>query len=250
MAHIMLIAAEIQERLKGDDACDLEFLAQLFENNDISDTGGGNEVQSRLQTILKASTDGDNNGVTHFAGIFTGCLDRGFRDEFQDPWPTSRNQVGHFITAVDMGFRPAQTYALGQAKVPDFLKAQMDTSVARMEAVCVCLIIGHEQVTDDTLASNLYQAIKGIALPRAVVRQFFRALETVKQSPDRDVGTSRAALAGITIGTGVGNSIQDLHLSLYGFKLGKMIRQELVTCRDDVALWIRTDLGEADPQKQ
>jgi hypothetical protein len=54
---------------------------------------------------------------------------------------------------------------------------------------------------------------------------FYNALGTVTKSPNWDVGTARQALRGIEIGDGMGNRIQDLHLSLYGYGLGKMIRR-------------------------
>jgi hypothetical protein len=44
-------------------------------------------------------------------------------------------------------------------------------------------------------------------------------------------------------GRGVGNSMQDLYLSLYGYKLGRSIRKGDMTARDAAALRIRTDLG-------
>ena len=75
------------------------------------------------------------------------------------------------------------------------------------------------------------------------VTKFFKALNSVGRSPDWNVTASRSALIGIRIGTGVGNSFQDLHLSLYGFKLGILIRKTEITSRSEAAQWLRTDLG-------
>jgi hypothetical protein len=44
-------------------------------------------------------------------------------------------------------------------------------------------------------------------------------------------------------GRGVGNSMHHLYLSLYGYKLGRFIRQGDMTARDAAALGIGTDLG-------
>ena len=44
-------------------------------------------------------------------------------------------------------------------------------------------------------------------------------------------------------GRGVGNSMQDLYLSLYGYKLGRFIRQGDMTARDRAALPPRCQLG-------
>src|ERR1700722_12704442 len=92
----------------------------------------------------------------------------GFQQAFQDPHPSSRNQVGHIMTAVDMGTAPIRH--------------------------CV----------DD-------------------VTKFFRALDTVRLSPDPTVTLSLQALNRIQSGRVVGNSMQDLYLSLYGYKLGRFI---------------------------
>jgi hypothetical protein len=241
MPNIDTVAADIKRKLSRDTSIDLEFLAQLFEDTTISDTGSGNELQKRLLTILEASSDQTNGGVTHFVKIFSGCQDRGFREAFQDPHPSSRNQVGHFMTAVDMGYRPNQTYTL----VPSIIRSLWLNRTTQgflpvEERVCMALIIGHEQVSDTAWAGN-YFATQTATVDD--VAKFFRALDTVRLSPDPTVRNSRLALTGIPIGTGVGNSIQDLHLSLYGYKMGKFIRTGDMTTRDAAALWIRTDLG-------
>jgi hypothetical protein len=152
MADIKNVATSIKQALGGWDDRDLEFLARLFEDNSISDTGTGNELANRLTTILAASSDGSNNGVTHFAGIYAGCKDLGFRTEFKDPWPgLSDNQVGHFTTAVDMGFRPLQTFAAlpWWARAAVFLGTSGDFQAYAPEDICIRLIIGHEQVADN-----------------------------------------------------------------------------------------------------
>ena len=65
MADIKDVAASIKQALGGWDDRDLEFLARLFEDDSISDTGTGNELAKRLTTILAASSDGTNNGVSN-----------------------------------------------------------------------------------------------------------------------------------------------------------------------------------------
>jgi hypothetical protein len=234
-------AAEIKRRLGGGDDADLEFLAQLYEDDRIIDTGTGNELQSRLITILEASSDGANGGVTHFVKIFAGCSDRGFRTAFQDPYPSSRNQVGHFTTAVDMGFRPMKTYSL----IPSAVRTIMLDSTTQSflpveERVCMALIIGHEKVSDASWQANFFASFEASVDD---VTRFFKALDTVRLSPDWNVAQSRAALDAIKIGNGIGNSMQDLHLSLYGYKLGRFIRQGDMSTRAAAAQWIRTDIG-------
>jgi len=99
-ARIMAIRAEA-----GFD--DAEALGRLCEDRGLSDDGSPSR---RLRTILAATER------WMIRGLQTGVpfLDFGFRGDrerrgsgFRDPWPPSRNQVGHFLTAVGLGFRPA-----------------------------------------------------------------------------------------------------------------------------------------------
>jgi hypothetical protein len=240
---IKVVAADIKKELASDDDRDLEFLARLFEDDRISDTGSGNELTNRLNTILAASTDGSNAGVTHFAGIYAGVTDLGFRKAFKDPFPgKSDNQVGHFTTAVDMGFRPFLTFSIVPKIVRDLVND--GTPFPKDETICVRLIIGHEQVGDDATLAFIQQAASPI---NSEISRFFDALITVTASPNQDIDRSRVALLGIRIGTGQGNSFQDLHLSLFGFKFGTMIRKKQITTRSDAALWIRTNIGTLLP---
>lgn len=112
------------------------------------------------------------------------------------------------------------------------------------EVICVRLIIGHEQVADDATQAFIRQAESPT---NEEIGQFFIALQTVTASPNQNISVSRMSLLGIRIGTGQGNSFEDLHLSLFGFKFGKMIREGTITTRSDAALWIRTNIGTLLP---
>src|ERR1019366_2528891 len=144
------VAKDIKKELAQDDDRDLVFLARLFEDDRIMDTGGGSELQNRLNTILGASSDGSYNGVTHFAGIYAGVTDLGFQKAFKDPFPgKSDNQVGHFTTAVDMGFRPSRTFSVLQQGVQQYVPFDFALpGLPTDESFCVRLIIGHEQAGD------------------------------------------------------------------------------------------------------
>jgi hypothetical protein len=110
MPNLDTVASEIMRNLSRGTGSDFEFLAQLFEDITILDTGSGNETHEAAY---------DHPGCQfrcHQRGhhTFRQNLQRmpwtgGFRQAFQDPHPSSRNQVGHFMTAVDMGYRPNQT---------------------------------------------------------------------------------------------------------------------------------------------
>ena len=73
MPNIDTVASEIMRNLSRDTGSDFEFLAQLFEDITILDTGSGNEPQKRLMTILDASSDATKGGITHFVKTFSGC---------------------------------------------------------------------------------------------------------------------------------------------------------------------------------
>jgi len=239
MADIKDVATNIKSALATDPDRDLEFLARLFEDDTITDTA----LANRLTTILAASSDGNNNGVTHFAGIYNGCHDLGFRTEFKDPWPgLSDNQVGHFTTAVDMGFRPSQTYALlpGWARALVFLGTSGELQAYAPEYICISLIIGHEQVADN--APNAFKE-QAKSATKYEVGLFENALSTVTTDLNQNPNASLSALKGIRVGSGQGNSIQDLHLSCFGYKFGRMIRQGTLNDRAFAARWIRSNIG-------
>jgi hypothetical protein len=245
MADIKDVATSIKQVLGGWDDRDLEFLARLFDDNSISDTGTGNELANRLTTILAASADAKNNGVTHFSGIYAGCKDLGFRTEFKDLlWPVqSGNQVGHFTTAVDMGFRPLQTFALVPWWAAALLRTANPAPGVAAEYVCERLIIGHEQVADNDPNAN-DKAAK--TADDSEIALFEKALSTVTPDLKQNPQTSLSILKGIRVGSGQGNSIQDLHLSLFGFKFGQMIRAGTINTRSFAAKWIRSNIGGVD----
>jgi hypothetical protein len=245
MPGIKDVADQIKTRLSRSN--DVEFLAQLFEDKTIADTGSGNnEVKTRLETILSASASPLDLGMTHFSGIFEGCRDRGFRKAFEDPWESSGNQVGHFSTAVDMAYRPSRVTVLGAA-LPrprpwsTVLPTVWLSNVPAGEWNAVALIIGHEKLSDKGGLLSKVGAV-GLAKPEEIVT-FYAALGTISKAPGCDTGRSLLALRGIEIGNGEGNSIEDLHLSLYGYKFGTLIRMGEINTLTEAARWIRADLG-------
>ena len=255
MADIGAVASKIREKLRFDKGTSasqftpspfinsVEYMAQLFEDSTISDTGTGNELQQRLGTMLAASANGGGqSSVVHFAGIFYNCSDGGFRPEFRDPWPgASNNQVGHFMTAVDFGYRPDYVYTQVWGYLKYLLVAYWPApGVPSNESFCIDLIVGHEQVADDATFVNARQ----FSSPsNSDILNFYHAVLNVAVTTPPNLTRSRSDLAAIPIGTGRGNSIQDLHLSLYGYGLGRFIRNGNLSARSDAARWIRSCLG-------
>ena len=238
-AEIEVVAADLTLRFP-----DLEYMARLYEDDRINDPGSGNDLTKRFLNILRASSDPAGTGVEHRFGIFAGCSDAGFRQEFRD----GSNQVHHFTTAADMGFRPEKTYALilrhgaGTRYGDNIIKITPGghAGLTIQAYFCVRIIIGHEQVGDNAPDAAKRQFLSPT---REEVSKFATALPIVTDQKNQDLARSRAPLQGIRIGKELGNSFQDLHLSLFGFKFGLMIKQGTMADRYHAADWIRTNLG-------
>jgi hypothetical protein len=251
-------------------------LAAMFESTDISDDG---TVAGRLEAIL-AATEGPFPGA-HFAIPFD---DSGFREEFQDPWPDSSNQVGHFLTAVNLSYNPAVVRGLR------FLLDAPDSMPD--EAVALRLVIGHEKAADpnEELFGKFCRAVKDDATNPAIAPfknpflpekmsvwmctkklvldrfrlQFMSAtgcdVDIFQQADDALGGSSpsstplnlaaaKGTLSMINVDPNkYGNSYQDLVLSLYGWRLGKSIKGSEFRTNTEVADWIRANLMEPEPQ--
>lgn len=273
-----------------------EALARLFDDPTIDDSGvqdpGTNTpLARRLVNILTASADVANDGITHWSGIlhnwnqigtdgvFAG--DTGFKPCFQDHmlWPSSSMQVCHFITAVDMGYRPHKTY-LYVKHYTDMLPGdpweRLAEDIGRPdpgvpsrpgwwtpdELECVNLMIGHEKVPDAGSSSAQTEIIgKVLAMFRASAQDytvFRRAFDGMGPGPQHDPAKAQGVLSAIVIGPpedhpsdrcavdliGVGNSMADLSLSLFGFKFGAMIRKSEMTGIADGGNWIRLNLKD------
>jgi hypothetical protein len=258
-----------------------EALARLFDDPTITDpapaSGTSTPLKLRLQNILDNSGDTFSDGISHFSGIFLGSKnsngwgDTGFKPDFQDHglWPGSSMQVGHFMTAVDMGYRPIKTYLYVKQRTDRLEDIFMDPEERRWvflkppppdpdkpirpgwwspdELECVSLIIAHEQVADSGVYGaepsfwcKVKTALYGASPQESeIFRQAFDSL-----APQFEIGKARGKLSSITIGTGSGDSLQDLLLSLFGFKFGAMIRKSEITSIADGGNWVRLNLKD------
>jgi hypothetical protein len=149
---------------------DLEALAQLFEAEGIVDDG---TVAGRLRALLDATgrrtIPGLQTAIPFGDTGFTGDRRRGGAG-FRDPWPASRNQVGHFLTAAGLSFAPE----LVARRIP--LLGSIRTIVRAPETmsdaeVALRLSIGHEKVQDppNTLEAALLALAEGFVEARRVV---------------------------------------------------------------------------------
>ncbi len=231
----------------GDDA---ETLARMFEDDGIPDDGS---VEGRLRALLEATEHRWIPWTHTFLDVpglheAKGFSDRGFRPEFQDPWPVSRDQIGHILTAVALALnarRLAKT-RFG-IRVRDLVGAPKDMS---NDEVALRLTIGHEKLPDpgrfDPLI--LWKLRRQFAcVTDADVVTFGDALAALGSDTGLDLNRAGQHLAEIAVGDRVGNSIQDLNLSLAGYRLAQLVRDGRFAHREEFAAWVRENLkgGEA-----
>ncbi|HZS88692.1 MAG TPA: hypothetical protein VFE42_14555 [Chloroflexota bacterium] len=278
-------------RLASDAPTDLEALARLFDDDGIADDG---TVSGRLRAVLDAterrSIPGLHTGLPFSDTGFAGSRQPG-GPGFRDPWPTSRNQVGHFLTAVAMRYAPEFV----SRRIPVFgsvrrlVGAPSDMSDAE---VALRLAIGHEKLADppdvwealllvlaDGLVAARWSLVRdttrpqragriGRAMVLAAARQLLVSLVTFraqfKATTESDIAawyealqcatdgvhidralleSPRSPLRHIMVGRGIGNSEQDLRLSLAGWRLGQLIAEQAFASRHEVADWLRRTLG-------
>jgi hypothetical protein len=248
------------ERIRDSAPSDAEALAQMFESSALSDDG---TPAGRLRAILEATES------SIVPGLQTGIKfhDSGFRTEFTDPWPSSDNQVGHFLTAVGLSFNPAKVaQSFMGRRLRDWLGA--DASMSDSE-VAMRLTVGHEKSPDPGagtaagggfLGGILGGAVgAGIGAAAAVlgafrdqfaaatdsdIQVFTAAEKALGSSTPLDLAAANSKLrGGITVDpTGRGNSYQDLLLSLYGWRLGQWIKAGKFKTGAEIAAWVRANL--------
>lgn len=271
----MSSTSEAIERIRDQAPSDAEALARIFESPSIPDD---RTPEGRLRVILVATEH------LLVPGLQTGIAfhDRGFRADFRDPWPSSDNQVGHFLTAVGLSFNPAKVeQSFFGARLRDWMMAPLAMSA---EEVALRLTIGHEKAPDPSTGTLLEGAAQGGALVsgtfatlvsnpvgaleiasgvvagaiRAVLIAFrtqfaactaadvhvFRSAErALGSSLPLDMSAAGTLLRSIrVVPTMRGNSYQDLLLSLYGWRLGQDIRGRRFRTGAEIAAWIRGNL--------
>ena len=262
-------------RIRDGAASDAEALAQMFTSSTITDN---HTTAGRLRSILAATES------LVVPGLQTGISfhDRGFRADFRDPWPSSDNQVGHFLTAVGLSFNPAKVaqFLIG-ARLRDWLRAPTAMS---NEEVALRLTIGHEKAPDPSLATVAEGAAGGVlgglgrlgtlitnpvdaleistgivaggalavlgafraqfaACTAADVQIFRRAEVALGTGRPLDMAAAKPMLRGIRVTpTQRGNSYEDLLLSLYGWRLGQDIKTSRFSATAGITAWVHANL--------
>ncbi len=214
-----------RDRVRGTretSATDAQALAAMFREAKEDD----GTATGRLNTVLTHTAHWLIPGLQTGGGFG----DTGFRAEFQDSsiWPSSGNQVGHFLTAVRLGHDPGFLDNWQQRYILD--------SDEDVETMALRLIVGHEQKADPGFFGTLASLIP---LPG---RWGFE--EQYHSASDADIENFRTGnLDKIKLGTGKGNSMQDLALSYKGYILGKLIADGKLKTPEEIANWIEREVG-------
>jgi hypothetical protein len=215
--------AEWRRRLQND--AEFQPLTQLRKDNAyqgfralLSDERlPGDTLQDRMEFVLDLTAD---NAVapTHFSSEIS-FSDGGLRDELRDSpiWGTTwSNQIGHFLTAVDMGQR----------------------AISR-KGMYAAMAMGHE-LTGDLVKGGGYRTIGGLlrqslnvanqlahGLKPSVLRAFDEGVEAAKNSDTAGVNRAAQAIMGCPDSElearRSGNSQADIRLTMYGWAWGEII---------------------------
>lgn len=196
----------------------VEALARMVADEQLQDNG---TVPGRVWAILQATQHRLVPGL--HTGLVIGLT--GFRPEYEDPWKSSADQVGHFLTAVRLTFAPR---FLANPIFPLLLGSFGDKDLP------LRLMIGHEKWADPSEIDNLDL--------RVILNVLGCFRKQYQSATDQDIANFRdGRLEAITIGNGLGNSLADLRLSYQGWLFGQQVRQ--FQSKTAAATWIRHTLG-------
>jgi len=161
---------------------DLEALARLFEDDGILDDGTvGGRVYAILEATGRRSIPGLQTAVPFGDVGFAGDRRLGGAG-FRDPWPASRNQPGHFLTAVGLSFAPE----IVSRPIPllGSIRAMVGAPDTMSDAeVALRLSIGHEKVADPpNTAEAALEVVAAMALAaRRIIGQDLTASERARR---------------------------------------------------------------------
>jgi RHS repeat-associated protein len=284
------VSAEVSEIVRRivwiDTHHGVDALIRLFETDELDqyDPPAGNSAQARLELVLQVTNKRLPRGID--AGIqfeidFSTC---GLQERFNDEWlytkywdqnpddPDVANQVGHFLTAVRLGYDPTFLVPLLalegnlSVSVPQVRPLlPMDESI---EVTAKRLIVGHEKKGDPAPKGSEYA--DAVWTAGNIPLQYRAAeLEDVNYfdlavAADRDWRTDlRDYYRGKILGAMTtedladlrkrqGNSMEDLRLSVKGWRLGRAVagldgnaqppEKQLIT-RLEVASWLRIHIA-------
>ena len=205
---------------------------------------GHDTAANRLEQVLDATLSVPPFMRPHFRGLGSRKGDEGFQAQFRDDhlyrdvWgfetPYSQ-QVGHFLTAVDMG-----------------------RGGASLEDVWIRFIVGHEMYTDGGKGpSGLGPGGSSLAytVPMQILQPTEYEIALFKQAVQLDAAgrfDERDDLLYAILDPSkhggleyrIGNSMEDLRLSVKGYRLGQMVSSGELATNKDVANWIAFNVAE------
>jgi len=264
----------------------VDALIKLFETDELEpyDPPASNSAQARLELVLEVTNRrlpfGLDAGI-HFEIDFSTC---GLQERFNDEWLYRKywnqnpddldtaNQVGHFLTAVRLGYDPTFLVPLLA------LEANLSVSVPQVrpllpmdesiEVTAKRLIVGHEKKGDPAPTGS--QARDALLTLRTIPLQYWAAEPEdvdyfdLAVAADRDWRTDlRDYYLGKILGATTtedlpdlrerqGNSMEDLRLSVKGWRLGRAVAgldgnaqptEKQLTTRLEVASWLRMHIA-------
>lgn len=261
-----LLATPSAEVIAQGSSSNVLGLVRLFEANHFP----GKNAKGRLRWIL------DITGSPRFLSIHFSLFllgDSGFCEELADgkfydeggPWhdtdPGPTKQMGHFLTAVSLGFDPETAYDNVSFL---FETHKFETSSpseqlnysppVNAEEFALNLIVGHEMLGDQR---HIFQAVSIPAqynITTADARNgFLNAVEYDRQGNTtlRDEQLRAILIAtdprfasddAIQGATRVGNSMQDMRNSVKGWRFGQETRNGPIQTRQEAANWLRREV--------
>jgi hypothetical protein len=186
-----------------------------------TDTLPNQAASERLETILESTSSilppGNFTGNFGESGFMTELQDGYLYDQY---WGGSTDQVGHFLTAVNGGYNVAQ----GQLS----------------QDVTLRFFLGHEKIGDQNGPWQQYGAASD-----ADIDLFLLAVgaDAAGNYDLRDEYLMRILGSGSLAGR-TGNSLEDLRLTLRGWRFGQMIANGKIKTREDAAIWLQENIGQ------
>ena len=245
-----------------------ERLFQLLEDDfDIGSVCAGTTAGDRLEFVLDLTrgfnSDTSSLGLPVQFGVEFGG-DCGLAEEFRDskyyerydPWrlfakgkANLTNQPGHFLTAVSLAYLgPGAAALLGSPDViPDYL-----SHLSFDDYVALGLVIGHEKLSDarngrgafDTITTAVQQYL---SVYNGDIVDFLTAINADERGDKQGRDALLEEILNIRTEreqeNRVGNSLEDLRLSLKGWRFGKWVQANRSVSHRSAALWLRSNIG-------
>ncbi|WKZ50315.1 MAG: RHS repeat-associated core domain-containing protein [Anaerolineales bacterium] len=197
------------ESLSKSATTDVEKLTSMFSGNSLS----GDTPKARLDSVLAGTSSLIHGLNMQFNGDFG---DSGFAPQFQD----GQDQVGHFLTAVGIGYSSGDN------------------------AFGISTIVGHEMLPDYGGITAPSQILIGMMSPAE--REAFMSGTEGGFQQIYDSGFGFKASFGIFGRSG--NSMEDIRLSYWGWYLGMLIANGCFQSNEEVAVWIEDHIANGSTE--